>query len=78
MGARLASFYEQAESVGGLEAKIRMAILTRVPSTRAHVESDSPENIARFEGARMFEAYLALYRRVSAAQPAAGAIAIPS
>ena len=51
MGARLASFYEQAEAVGGLEAKIRLAILTRIPSTRAHVEPDSPENIARFEGA---------------------------
>lgn len=51
MGARLASFYDQAEEVGGLEAKIRMAILTRIPSTRAQVEPDTPENVARFEGA---------------------------
>ncbi|AKV03987.1 hypothetical protein AKJ09_10650 [Labilithrix luteola] len=51
MGDRLASFYEQAESVGGLDAKIRLALLTRIPSTRALVEPDSPQNVSRFETA---------------------------
>lgn len=51
MGDRLASFFEQAESFGGLDAKIRLALLTRIPSTRAHVEPDTPQNVARFESA---------------------------
>lgn len=51
MGDRLASFYEQAESVGGLDAKIRLALLTRIPSTRALVEPDSPQNLTKFETA---------------------------
>lgn len=51
MGDRLAAFYDQAESFGGLEAKVKLALLTRVPSVRAQIEADSAENIASFESA---------------------------
>jgi hypothetical protein len=51
MGARIAGFYAEAESIAGLDGKIQLAMLTRIPSTRALVEPDSPQNVARFESA---------------------------
>lgn len=51
MGKRIAAFYDEAERLGGLEAKIRLATLTRTTSTRALAELDSSANIARFEAA---------------------------
>ncbi len=51
MGARIAGFYVEAESIAGLDGKIQLAMLTRIPSTRALVEPDSPQNVARFESA---------------------------
>lgn len=51
MGNRLASFYQQVESIGGPDAKTRLALRTRIPWTRAQLAPDSPENIATFESA---------------------------
>ncbi len=51
MGARIAAFYAEAESIAGLDGKIQLAMLTRIPSTKAYVEPDSVENVARFESA---------------------------
>jgi PAS domain-containing protein len=51
MGKKIAAFYDEAERLGGLEAKIRLATLTRTTSTRALAELDSSANIARFETA---------------------------
>jgi PAS domain S-box-containing protein len=51
MGKRIAAFYEEAERIGGLEGKIKLAMLTRTTSTRALAEPDTPANLARFENA---------------------------
>jgi hypothetical protein len=51
MGARLAAYYTEAEALLGLDGKIQLAMLTRIPSTRALVEPDSADNVSRFEGA---------------------------
>lgn len=51
MGSRIAAFYSEAEAIAGLDGKIQLAMLTRIPSTRALIEPDSPQNLARFEGA---------------------------
>lgn len=51
MGSRLAAFYEEAESAFGPEAKVRLALLTRIPQASALAEEDSPENVASFESA---------------------------
>ena len=51
MGDRLLKYYEEASALGGLKAKMRLAVLTNIPSTKAGGEQDSPENIARFDKA---------------------------
>lgn len=51
MGIRIAAFYAEAEAIAGLDGKIQLAMLTRIPSTRALVEPDSQQNVARFESA---------------------------
>ncbi len=51
MGSRIAAFYSEAEAIAGLDGKIQLAMLTRIPSTRALIEPDSPQNLARFESA---------------------------
>jgi two-component system sensor histidine kinase/response regulator len=49
MGRIATRIFEQAEQVGGLRAKIALAVLTRTPSTEATSAPDSPELIARLE-----------------------------
>lgn len=51
MGAELVSIHRQTEEVGGMKAKLRMAMLTLVPSAEAPGEPDSPELVAKFENA---------------------------
>lgn len=51
MGARLAAYYTEAEAIAGLDGKIQLAMLTRIPSTRALVEPDSTDNVAKFDAA---------------------------
>jgi hypothetical protein len=51
MGAKLSAFYDKAKEMGGLKAQMRMAILTRISSTKAKEADDSPENIKKFEEA---------------------------
>ncbi len=41
MGNRLSAFYESANKLGGLKAKMRLAVLTKVPSEKAAMEADS-------------------------------------
>jgi hypothetical protein len=53
MGERLMKYYSEAEALGGLKAKMRLAVLTLLPTTKAEVEPDSPENIAKFEKAML-------------------------
>jgi hypothetical protein len=51
MGAILVSYFEKAKEKGGLEAQIKLAMLTRMSSQTAQSAADSPENIAMFEEA---------------------------
>jgi hypothetical protein len=51
MGAKLEQYYEKASSLGGVKAKMRLAVLTNIPSSKASAEADSDENIKKFESA---------------------------
>lgn len=51
MGAKLAAMYKKAEEMGSLKAKMRLAMLTGVPSTKADSEPETPELISKFESA---------------------------
>ena len=51
MGQKLEGYYEEAANIGGLKAKMRLAILTGISSVKAATEPDSPENIQKFEKA---------------------------
>ncbi len=51
MGDILLSYYEKAKQKGGLEAKMRLAMLTLMPSIKAKDAPDSVENIKKFEEA---------------------------
>lgn len=48
MGARLLQEYDKAYKLGGMKARMRLAVLTNIPSQKAQDEPDSPENIAKF------------------------------
>ncbi len=51
MGAQLVGFFSQAQSMGGLKAKMRLAMITGVSSSKADGEPDSPEKIEVFNQA---------------------------
>jgi len=51
MGSKLISYYEEAIKAGGIKAQMRLAVLTRLPSSRAKLAPDSPDNIKLFEDA---------------------------
>ncbi|MGE5329933.1 MAG: hypothetical protein ACM3KR_10560 [Deltaproteobacteria bacterium] len=48
MGQKLLDMYDEAKKIGGLNAQIKLAILTSAPSTKASQLPDSPENIEKF------------------------------
>lgn len=84
MGRQAVHLFEQAERIGGLRAKIALAVHTRVPSTEAASGPDTPELISRLEAGL---AHIRLQfqggipprgdesQRVSIPQPAGGASA---
>lgn len=49
MGAKLLEFYDKAKAIGGMKATMRLAVITKLPSSKAGSEEDSPENIKKFE-----------------------------
>jgi hypothetical protein len=51
MGAKLAAYFEKAKRQGGLEAQVKLAMLTKLSQKAAAEAPDSPENIKRFEEA---------------------------
>ena len=51
MGKQLTDYYEKAKQMGGLKAQMRLAILTNIPSSKAQLEADSPDNLKKFETA---------------------------
>ena len=46
------AFYEEATKLG-LKAKVRLAVITKIPSSKAGDAPDSDENIATFEKAML-------------------------
>ncbi len=51
MGTQLVNLYKEAQVKGGLKARIRLAMLTGISSTKAMSAPDSPANIAKFRKA---------------------------
>jgi len=51
MGARLVGFYEQAAKELGVPGRMKLAMLTGIPSLAAETQPDSAENIKKFEQA---------------------------
>lgn len=51
MAEILSSFYDKAIALGGERAKLKLALLTNIPSYCAAKQPDSPENIQLFERA---------------------------
>ena len=51
MAAKLVKYYELIHAAGGVKAKMRMAMLTAVPSVIAAETPDSPANLAAFQKA---------------------------
>jgi len=50
-GKRLLDYYSQADRLGGLKAKMRLAMITKISSSMAEGAPDSPDNIGSFEKA---------------------------
>jgi hypothetical protein len=51
MAAKLNEFYKQAAQEFGLAGRIKLAMLTKIPSEKAEQLDDSPENLRIFEQA---------------------------
>ena len=51
MGAKLVELYTMAEKEGGLKAKLKMAMFTKMSLNAAEEAPDSPENIKLFQDA---------------------------
>jgi hypothetical protein len=48
MGKALLSMYDEAKKIGGLSAQIKLAVQTKMPSSKAAEQPDSPENLSLF------------------------------
>ena len=51
MAAKLTEFYAQASKQYGVMGRMKLAMLTKIPSEKAGTEADTPENIKLFEQA---------------------------
>jgi hypothetical protein len=51
MGLQLEKYYKDAEKIGGINAKVRLAMLSLIPSSKATSLPDSTENIQKLEKA---------------------------
>jgi hypothetical protein len=51
MAERLNQFYDEAQKLGGLKAKIRLAVITRTPSSKATELEDTTELVRAFRDA---------------------------
>ncbi|HXQ17171.1 MAG TPA: hypothetical protein VN814_21355 [Caulobacteraceae bacterium] len=51
MATRLAGYYAQAANEFGVVGRMKLAMLTKIPSERAATEPDSPAHIQAFEQA---------------------------
>jgi hypothetical protein len=51
MGQKLDAYFIQAEKLGGVKAKVKLAMITKMSVSSAKAAPDSPTNIKLFEGA---------------------------
>lgn len=51
MGKQLLEMYEEAKTIGGFPAQLKLAMLTMISSKKAEILPDSPENIDKFKDA---------------------------
>lgn len=51
MATRLVNFYNQVSNEYGMVGRMKLAMLTKIPSEKAADAEDSPANIAAFERA---------------------------
>lgn len=51
MGAKLESFFDEADKIGGMRAKVKLAMITKLTSKAAAAAPDSSENVKLFEAA---------------------------
>lgn len=51
MGAKLEAYFGAAEALGGVKAKVKLAMLTKLSAKAAATAPDSPESIAAMEAA---------------------------
>jgi hypothetical protein len=51
MAERLLLYYKYIREEKGLDGQVKLAQATKMPSTKAATEPDSPENIRRFRDA---------------------------
>lgn len=51
MAEKLVRYYDEANKMGGIKARMRLAVLTNIPSAKAESEPDSSENVKKFEDA---------------------------
>lgn len=51
MGARLVEMYEKTAQLASAKGRMRLAMLTGVPSAKAEETPDSPELVAKFQQA---------------------------
>ena len=49
MGLKLVNFYERVGQELGFEGRMKLAMLTKIPSTQAQAADDSANNVALFE-----------------------------
>ena len=53
MASKLTEFYAQAAKQYGVMGRMKLAMLTKIPSEKAGTEPDSPDNIKLFEQAML-------------------------
>lgn len=51
MGLKLIEYYDKAKKIGGIDAIMQLATITRIPSAKAYEAPDTRENIQSFESA---------------------------
>lgn len=51
MAEKLLMYYKYINDKAGFTGKMKLATLTKIPSTKASLEPDSEENIERFKSA---------------------------
>ncbi len=51
MAQKLTAIYDAISAEGGIQAKMRLAMVTGIPSAKAATEPDKPENMRKFAAA---------------------------